>query len=98
MRTQLLYVCSPDNPTGRVIPLAEWQSLFALADRCGFVIASDECYSEIHFDEASPPLGALAAAQASGRDGYRGSSCSAACRSAPMHPGFAPAMRPATGR
>jgi len=70
MRTQLLYVCSPDNPTGRVMPLAEWQSLFALADRYGFVIASDECYSEIHFDEANPPLGALAAAQASGRDGY----------------------------
>jgi len=69
-RTQLLYVCSPDNPTGRVMPLDEWQALFALSDRYGFVIASDECYSEIHFDEAHPPLGALAAAQASGRDGY----------------------------
>ncbi|MCC7038690.1 MAG: succinyldiaminopimelate transaminase [Burkholderiales bacterium] len=69
-RTQLLYVCSPDNPTGRVLDLAEWQRLFALADRYGFVIASDECYSEIHFDEARPPLGALAAAQASGRVGY----------------------------
>jgi N-succinyldiaminopimelate aminotransferase len=69
-RTQLLYVCSPDNPTGRVMPLDEWQALFALSDRYGFVIASDECYSEIHFDEAHPPLGALAAAHASGRDGY----------------------------
>lgn len=69
-RTQLLYVCSPDNPTGRVLDLAEWQRLFALADRYGFVIASDECYSEIHFDEARPPLGALAAAQAVGRTGY----------------------------
>ncbi|MCC6868071.1 MAG: succinyldiaminopimelate transaminase [Burkholderiales bacterium] len=69
-RTQLLYVCSPDNPTGRVLDLAEWQALFALADRYGFVIASDECYSEIYFDEATPPLGALGAAQALGRRGY----------------------------
>jgi N-succinyldiaminopimelate aminotransferase len=69
-RTQLLYVCSPDNPTGRVMPLAEWRELFALADRYGFVIASDECYSEIHFDEQHPPLGGLAAAQALGRDTY----------------------------
>ena len=58
-RTQLLYVCSPDNPTGRVMPLDEWRELFALSDRYGFVIASDECYSEIYFDEAKPPLGAL---------------------------------------
>ncbi len=69
-RTQLLYVCSPDNPTGRVIPQDEWRELFALSDRYGFVIASDECYSEIYFDEAAPPLGALAAAQSLGRDGY----------------------------
>ncbi|HSC22989.1 MAG TPA: succinyldiaminopimelate transaminase [Casimicrobiaceae bacterium] len=69
-RTQLLYVCSPDNPTGRVISHDEWRALFALSDRYGFVIASDECYSEIHFDEAKPPLGALAAAQAEGRDGF----------------------------
>jgi N-succinyldiaminopimelate aminotransferase len=69
-RTQLLYVCSPDNPTGRVVPQDEWRDLFALSDRYGFVIASDECYSEIYFDEAAPPLGALAAAQALGRDGY----------------------------
>jgi N-succinyldiaminopimelate aminotransferase len=69
-RTQLLYVCSPDNPTGRVFGLAEWRELFALSDRYGFVIASDECYSEIFFDEARPPLGALAAAHALGRAGY----------------------------
>lgn len=66
-RTQLLYVCSPGNPTGKVLGLAEWQEIFALADRHGFVIASDECYSEIYFDEASPPLGALQAAARSGR-------------------------------
>jgi N-succinyldiaminopimelate aminotransferase len=69
-RTQLLYVCSPDNPTGRVMPLDEWRQVFALSDRHGFVIASDECYSEIYFDETKPPLGALAAAQALGRDGF----------------------------
>jgi N-succinyldiaminopimelate aminotransferase len=69
-RTQLLYVCSPDNPTGRVTPAEEWRRLFALSDRYGFVIASDECYSEIYCDEDRPPLGALAAARAGGRDGF----------------------------
>ena len=69
-RTQLLYVCSPDNPTGRVLDQAAWRELFALSDRYGFVIASDECYSEIYFDEARPPLGALAAARAEGRDAF----------------------------
>ncbi|HEY1326149.1 MAG TPA: succinyldiaminopimelate transaminase [Casimicrobiaceae bacterium] len=69
-RTQLLYVCSPGNPTGSVLDLARWRALFELSDRHGFVIASDECYSEIYFDEAAPPLGGLAAAQALGRDGY----------------------------
>jgi N-succinyldiaminopimelate aminotransferase len=66
-RTQLIYVCSPGNPTGRVMTLDEWQRLFALSDRYGFVIAADECYSEIYFDEAQPPLGALQAAQQCGR-------------------------------
>ncbi len=61
-----LYVCSPDNPTGRVTTPDEWRRLFELSDRHGFVIASDECYSEIYFDEAAPPLGALAAAQRAG--------------------------------
>ncbi len=66
-RTQLLYVCSPGNPTGKVLGLAEWKDIFALADRHGFVVASDECYSEIYFDEAAPPLGALQAATELGR-------------------------------
>jgi len=70
-RTQLLYACSPDNPTGRVISQAEWSALFALSDRHGFAIAADECYSEVYFDEAMPPLSALAAARADGRDDYR---------------------------
>ena len=68
-RTQLLYVCSPGNPTGAVMPLVEWQHLFELSDRYGFVIVSDECYSEIFFRD-EPPLGGLQAAQALGRDGY----------------------------
>jgi N-succinyldiaminopimelate aminotransferase len=68
--TQLIYVCTPGNPTGRVMGLNEWRQLFELSDRYGFVIASDECYSEIYFDEAQPPLGALQAAQHFGRDGY----------------------------
>ncbi len=69
-RTQLLYVCSPNNPTGRVMAQDEWRILFELSDRHGFVIAADECYSEIYFDEAFPPLGALAAAHVLGRAGY----------------------------
>ena len=69
-RTQLLYVCSPGNPTGAVMPLAEWQQLFELSDRHGFVIASDECYSEIYFRDDAP-LGSLQAARALGRDDFR---------------------------
>ncbi len=70
-RAQLLYVCSPGNPTGKVLALADWQRLFEHADRYGCVIAADECYSEIYFDEARPPLGALAAAAQLGRADYR---------------------------
>ena len=66
-RTQLLYVCSPGNPTGKVLGLGEWKEIFALADRHGFVVASDECYSEVYFDEGRPPLGALQAATELGR-------------------------------
>ena len=69
-RTQLVYVCSPGNPTGAVMPLDEWRTLFELSDRHGFVIASDECYSEIYFRD-EPPLGGLQAAQALGRDDFR---------------------------
>ncbi len=70
-RTQLLYTCSPANPTGRVMSIDEWKELFQLSDRYGFVIASDECYSEIYFNESAPPVGALEAARALGRDDYR---------------------------
>ncbi|HEU4692815.1 MAG TPA: succinyldiaminopimelate transaminase [Vicinamibacterales bacterium] len=67
-RVQLVYVCSPANPSGRVLTLDEWRTLFERSDRYGFVIASDECYSEIYEERA--PLGALAAAQQLGRDGF----------------------------
>jgi N-succinyldiaminopimelate aminotransferase len=69
-RTQLVYACSPGTPTGKVMDLAQWRVLFDLSDRHGFVIASDECYSEIYLDESRPPLGALAAAQELGRKDY----------------------------
>jgi N-succinyldiaminopimelate aminotransferase len=67
-RTQLLYVCSPANPSGRVLTLDEWHALFDRSDRYGFAIASDECYSEIYDDP--PPLGALDAAHRLGRDRF----------------------------
>jgi N-succinyldiaminopimelate aminotransferase len=73
-RTQLVYVCSPGNPTGAVMPQSEWRALFELSDRHGFVIASDECYSEIYFRDGTDggaPLGALQAARAVGRDDFR---------------------------
>lgn len=71
--TQLLFVCSPGNPTGAVMPLDEWQRLFELSDRHGFVIASDECYSEIYFREGpeAAPLGALQAAAQLGRPDFK---------------------------
>lgn len=70
-RTVLVYVCSPGNPAGNVMGLDEWRQLFTLAERYGFVIASDECYSEIYHDDAAPPLGALEAAHRLGNASYR---------------------------
>ncbi len=69
-KTQLVYVCSPGNPTGAVMPLDEWRYLFDLSERHGFVIASDECYSEIYFRDDAP-LGSLEAAQRLGRHGFK---------------------------
>ncbi|MEY2619979.1 MAG: hypothetical protein RL522_2981 [Pseudomonadota bacterium] len=68
-RTQLVFVCSPGNPTGAVMPLDEWKKIFELSDRYGFTIASDECYSEIYFRD-EPPLGGLEAAVRLGRTGF----------------------------
>jgi len=70
-RVQLLYVCSPGNPTGRVLTLDEWREIFARADHHGFVIASDECYSEIYGDEDRPPIGGLEASHRLGRSRYK---------------------------
>jgi N-succinyldiaminopimelate aminotransferase len=69
-KTQLLFVCSPGNPTGSVMPLSDWEKLFALSDKYGFVIASDECYSEIYFREEAP-LGGLEAAAKLGRTDFK---------------------------
>ncbi|MGH8848328.1 MAG: succinyldiaminopimelate transaminase, partial [Polaromonas sp.] len=69
-KTQLVFVCSPGNPTGAVMSLAEWELLFRLSDRYGFVIASDECYSEIYFREEAP-LGGLQAAAQLGRHDFK---------------------------
>ena len=68
----LIYLCSPGNPTGRVLPQSFWNQLFAIRDRHGFVIAADECYSELYRDEHAPPLGLLAACEAAGRNDFSG--------------------------
>jgi len=68
-KVQLLYICSPGNPTGAVLTLDDWKELFALSERYGFVIAADECYSEIYF-KTEAPLGALEAAHKLGLQGY----------------------------
>ena len=95
-RTQLVYVCSPDNPTGRVARPEEWRRLFALSDRHGFVIAADECYSEIYFDEANRRWARWRLRMRRGAMAFRASSSSAACRSARTRPACAPATSPAT--
>jgi N-succinyldiaminopimelate aminotransferase len=69
-KTQLIFVCSPGNPTGAVMSLPEWKKLFDLSERYGFVIASDECYSEIYFRD-EPPLGGLEAAHQLGRKEFK---------------------------
>lgn len=67
---QIVFICSPGNPTGAVISCEQYQRLIQLADRYDFVIASDECYSELYADETNPPPGLLQAASAMGRHGY----------------------------
>ncbi|MSQ58011.1 MAG: succinyldiaminopimelate transaminase [Limnohabitans sp.] len=69
-KTQLVFACSPSNPTGAVMPLQEWKKLFAWSDQYGFLIASDECYSEIYFRD-EPPLGGLEAAHRLGRKDFK---------------------------
>jgi N-succinyldiaminopimelate aminotransferase len=70
-RTQILFLCSPGNPTGALVPLEILKKLIALADEHDFVIAADECYSEMYFDEDQPPAGLLTACAALGRDDFK---------------------------
>ena len=69
--TQILFICSPGNPTGAVIQLDELKKLIALADKYDFVIASDECYSEIYIDSVEAPVGLLQACAQLGRNDYK---------------------------
>jgi N-succinyldiaminopimelate aminotransferase len=70
-RCQILFLCSPGNPTGALVPLETLKKLIALADQYDFVIASDECYSELYFNEDSPPPGLLSACAALGRQDFK---------------------------
>ncbi len=70
-RCQLLYLCTPNNPTGATYELETLQALIKLADKYNFILASDECYSEIYFDEDKKPAGLLQAAAAMGHNNYK---------------------------
>lgn len=69
-RTQLLFLCSPGNPTGSVVTAADWQLAFELAERFDFIIAADECYADLYTEESAPPPGALEVAAQTGRDDF----------------------------
>ncbi len=69
-RCQMLVVCSPGNPTGAVLDLEDWGTIFALADHHDLVVVSDECYSELYPDEDAPPVGVLEACRHHGRQGF----------------------------
>ena len=69
-RCQLLFLCSPGNPTGALLPVETLKRLIELADHHDFVIAADECYSELYFDENNPPAGLLTACAELGRKDF----------------------------
>jgi len=69
-RVQLLYLCSPGNPGGAVMNIEAWRRVLALAERHDFLVASDECYTELYPDESNPPPSLLSAAIADGRSGF----------------------------
>ena len=94
-RTQLVYVCSPANPSGRVLTLDEWRALFERSDRHGFVIASDECYSEIYDDGAGRRSARSRPRSSWAATGSRTWWCSTACPSDRMRPDSALARSPA---
>ena len=97
-RCQILFLCSPGNPTGALVPLETLKKLIALADRYDFVIAADECYSELYFDENArrPACSTLAPSWAARTSAAAW--CSTACPSAPTCPACARASSPATRR
>jgi N-succinyldiaminopimelate aminotransferase len=66
----MLYICSPSNPAGSVLGTDDYATLLALADKHDFVIIADECYSELYFDEQTPPLGLLQWCAQSGRESF----------------------------
>lgn len=68
-QTQLLFVCNPNNPTGTVMTMEDWELLIRLSDQYNFILASDECYSELYFDE--PPIGLLQACATLGRNDFK---------------------------
>ena len=70
-RCQILFLCSPGNPTGALVPVEQLKKLIALADEHDFVIAADECYSELYFDEDAPPPGLLSACAELGRNDFK---------------------------
>jgi N-succinyldiaminopimelate aminotransferase len=69
-RVQLLYLCSPGNPGGAVMSVKDWRRVLALAEKYDFIVASDECYTELYPDESNPPPSLLSAAVADGRSGF----------------------------
>ena len=70
-RCQLLYICSPANPSGSVMSAADFETVLTLSEKYDFVIASDECYSELYDDEANPPVGLLEAAAKMGNREFK---------------------------
>lgn len=97
-RCQILFLCSPGNPTGALVPLETLKKLIALADRYDFVIAADECYSELYFDENAPPPGLLNACAELGRTDFSRCVVFHSLSSAPTCPACARASSPATRR
>jgi N-succinyldiaminopimelate aminotransferase len=67
----MVYICSPGNPTGAVMSQDDFEEIIVLSREHGFVICSDECYSELYFDEAAPPRGLLQAALELGIEDYK---------------------------
>jgi N-succinyldiaminopimelate aminotransferase len=70
-RCQLLYICSPGNPSGSIMSVADFEIVLNLAEKYDFIIASDECYSELYDDEANPPVGLLEVATKLGNDDFK---------------------------